>query len=295
MAKQGTYYLARVSKMGMLTSELIVQALLRPTPVVMFGNAWSFVDAKEYETGGIKYVVGRLVKYRPDAEVIVVDPARRTDFVQQEPNLRIASSPFVYIPGQAGIAFLRVAGQIEEWHFTERFARIIEQTHLLTECELNLIADLKSFSAKLSSLSGIYRIATKIRPPNPCFSPIWKSLRDYIKMRRAGQVVLREDSKSKEPLNTNLPQLVARAAAQPDNEPFVPNEEVPIGDAAALMAADGYGTGHIKGVRDGAVVMIRTTDTNRNFSFDKDPIAEELFAATFDIFEIIWNERHMEH
>jgi hypothetical protein len=283
--------------MGKLTTDLVIQALLNPKPVVLYGNAWSFVDTQANNANGVKYVVGRLVKYRPDAEVIVVDPARRTEMVQQEPNLRIASSPFVYIPDYAGVAFLRVGNQIEEWHFTDRFARIVEETHLrfFVECELNLIADLKTFAMKLRSLSGIYRISAKVVPPNPSFGPLWKPLRDYIKRRRSGQMVVREDSKSQEPLNTDLPAIVEAVANQPEDEPYVPQEDVPIGDAAVLMAADGYGTGHIKGRHNGAVVMIRTTDTNRNFAFDKDPIAAELFAEAQAIFERIRRERHMEH
>jgi hypothetical protein len=217
--------------------------------------------------------------------------------IQQEPNLRVASSPFVYIPDYSGVAFLRVSNQIEEWHFTDHFARIVEETHLgfFVECQLNLIADLKTFAVKLRSLSGIYRISAKVVPPNPSFGPLWKPLREYIKKRRSGQMVVREDSKSQEPLNTDLPAIVEKVANQSENEPYIPVEELPIGDAAVLMAADGYGTGHIKGQQEGAVVVIRTTDTNRNFSFDKEPIAEELFAEAVEIFERIKRERHMEH
>jgi hypothetical protein len=55
MAKQGVYYLARLSKMGNLTTEMVIQALLNPTPIVMYGNAWSFVDTKKYETQGLLF------------------------------------------------------------------------------------------------------------------------------------------------------------------------------------------------------------------------------------------------
>lgn len=297
MTKQGVYYLARLSKIGNLTTEMVIQALLNPTPIVRYGNAWSFINTKEYIKDDIKYVAGRLVKYRPDAEVIVVDPTRRTEFVQQEPNLRLASSPFVYIPDYSGIAFLRVSNQIEEWHFTKRFATIIEETHLrfFVACDINLIADMKTFAMKLLSLSCILRISAKVVPPNPVFGPLWKPLREYIRKRRSGQMVVREDSKSKEPLNTNLPAIVEAVANQQEGHPYMPKEDLPIGDAAVLMAADGYGTGHIKGLKAGSVVFIRTADTNRNFTFDKDPIAEDLFDEALHIFKSIQRERHMDH
>jgi hypothetical protein len=297
MIKQGVYYLARLSKIGNLTTEMVIQALLKPTPIVIYGNAWSFINTKEYAKNDIKYIAGRLVKYRPDAEVIVVDPTRQTEFVQQEPNLRLASSPFVYIPDYSGVAFLRVSNQIEEWNFTRHFATIIEATHhdFFVGCKLNLIADLKTFSMKLLSLSGIYRISAKVVPPNPAFGSLWKPLRDYIKKRRSGQMVIREDSKSKKYLETKIPEIVDAVARQPEGQPYIPKEELPIGDAAVLMAADGYGTGHIKGQRAGSVVVIRTSDTSRNFTFDKDPEMEELYFEALHIFQSIHNERHMEH
>jgi hypothetical protein len=108
-------------------------------------------------------------------------------------------------------------------------------------------------------------------------------------------MVVREDSKSKESLNTNLPAIVEAVANQPEGQPYIPREDPPIGDAAVLMAADGYGTGHIKGLREGSVVYIRTADTSRNFTFDKDPKIEELFIEALHIFRTIQNERHMVH
>jgi hypothetical protein len=297
MSKPGVYYLGHLSKMGNLTTAMVIQALLKPTPVLLYGNAWSIVDAKEHQKNGIKYIVGRLAKYRPDAEVVIVDPARRIEMVQQEPNLRVASSPFIYIPSHQGVAFMRVSGQIEEFHFADRFARIIESTHnnFFVECKINLIADLKTFAMKLRGLSGIYRIAASVVPPNPAFGPLWKPLRDYIRKRRSGQMTIREDSKSSEPLKTELPLLVEKLAEQKENEPYTPDHDIDISDAAILMAADGYGTGHIKGYRGKEVVIIRTADTNRNFSFDKDPLPEKLFDEVYEILDRIQRERHMEH
>lgn len=297
MKREGVYYLARISKMGTLTDELIAKALLSPKPVVLYGNAWSFVDTAAYETDGVPYIVGRLVKYRPDAEVIIVDPQMKTEHIQQEPNMRLASSTFIYLPNHAGVAFLRVSGHIEPWHFIKRFASIIEETYdrFFVECTVNMISDLKSFAMKLSNLSGITRISAVVVPPNPLFGPLWKPLRDYIKERRSGQMVIREDSKSKQPLNTDLAEIVTRVSKQEGGAQVIPEKEIPIGDAAVLMAADGYGSGLIKGISGGAVVVIRTADTNRNFVFDKEPSAEELFKKVSKILDHIKNDRHLEH
>lgn len=244
------YYLSRLAKMGILTTEMVIQAILNPKPIIISGNAWSFTGAKQYESNNVKYIAGRLTKYNPDAEVIIVDPERKQEVIQQEPNLRLASSPFVYIPNQSGIAFLRVAGQISEWHFTNRFARIIVATHkgFFVDCQLNLISDLKTFATKLKSLTEIYEISSVVVPPNPLYGPLWKPLRDYIKSRRSGQMTIKEISKSGDSLYTDLPAIVEKMVNVPEGTPYKPTENLPIGDAAILMAADGYGEGLIKGL-----------------------------------------------
>ena len=297
MSRKGVYYLARIAKTGNLTSDRITQALLRPQPVIIHRNAWCFVETTKQQVAGDVFVSGRLAKYRPDAQVVVVDPSQGTEIVQQEPNLRVASSTFIYIPKYSGVVFLRVGGQIDEDHFIDRFAKIVERTlnDPNSECELNLIADLKTFAMKLKQLSGIYQISASVVPPNPVFGPLWKPLREYIRKRRTGKMVVRETSQPGENIETKLPEIVEAVANQTTDSAYKPEQEIPIGDAAVLMAADGYGKGHVKGRQDGLVVTIRTADTNKSFLFTRDPVPKELFEKTAELFERIERERHMEH
>ena len=58
MPKEGIYYLARLAKMGNLNTDMVIQALLHPKPVVMFGNAWSFTGTKAYETSLVRRICG---------------------------------------------------------------------------------------------------------------------------------------------------------------------------------------------------------------------------------------------
>jgi hypothetical protein len=76
---------------------------------------------------------------------------------------------------------------------------------------------------------------------------------------------------------------------------FTDKIHVSIGDAAILMSADGYGTGRIKGRREGESVIIRTSESAINFSFEKVPNVESLFERVWEILERIKNQRHMEH
>ena len=68
-----------------------------------------------------------------------------------------------------------------------------------------------------------------------------------------------------------------------------------VGDAALLMAADGYGRARVKGVEDGREVVVRTSENQKSFLFDSDPNPSLLFEFAFDAFQRINEERGLEH
>lgn len=98
MSKKGTYYAGRVLKLGLLDQSKLLAALRNPASIYRRGNAWTFIDIEEYNEAGDHYIFGRLSKYAPEGEVGVVDEPTRSEKKQVEPNLLVASSPFVYIP-----------------------------------------------------------------------------------------------------------------------------------------------------------------------------------------------------
>jgi hypothetical protein len=115
-----------------------------------------------------------LSKYAPDGEVGVVDELTKSEIKQDEPNLLVASTPFLYIPEHSGIVFLSQSGNIDVSVFRRRFSEVIEAYYggFFVDCDIELISDLKSFSAKLAALDGIFKIEAIISPPNPLFSPL---------------------------------------------------------------------------------------------------------------------------
>ena len=68
-----------------------------------------------------------------------------------------------------------------------------------------------------------------------------------------------------------------------------------LGDAALLMAADGYGRARVKGLENGRTVVIRTSENQKSFLFDGDPEPRRLFDHTFEAFKKISDERGLEH
>lgn len=297
MSRKGTYYAGRVLKLGTLDQQMLLAALRNPASILRRGNAWTFIDIEEYNEAGHHYIFGRLSKYAPEGEVGVVDERSRSEKKQLEPNLLVASSPFVYIPEHSGIAFLNVSNQIEVSTFTKRFCDVIEETHFgfFVDCDIELVSDLKTFSAKLASLDGIYKIEARISPPNPLFSPLWKQLETYLRSRNTDRMTIVEDAPTSESLNTELPRIVEAASRQTEDVQYKPVGELKIGDAAILMAADGYGSGIIRGRRDDELVVIKTSETAMNFTFDKTPDAHELYLKALQIFIKVQNQRHMEH
>lgn len=297
MSKKGTYYAGRVLKLGTLDQKMLMAALRNPASILRRGNAWTFIDIDEYNQSGHHYIFGRLSKYAPEGEVGVVDESTRSEKKQIEPNLLVASSPFVYIPEHSGIAFLHVSNNIEVPTFIRRFSEVIEETHqgFFVDCDIELVSDLKTFAAKLASLDGIFKIDARVSPPNPLFSPLWKSLEKYLRDRNTDRMTIVEDAPGSEALHTDLPKIVEAAAEQTESEPFTPDEPLAIGDAAILMAADGYGSGTIRGKRDDETVVIKTSETALNFTFDKIPEPFELYTKALAIFTKIQEQRHMEH
>lgn len=162
------------------------------------------------------------------------------------------------------------------------------------QCQIDPIADIRDFAIKLAKLDGIYRISATVHPPNPLFGPLWRPLKDYLAERRAETLKLQEESGRDEPLKTRLPERV-QSIADGHTDATNATEALPIADAAILMAADGYGAGFVKGRVGSEFIVIRTSETIRNFSFDKDPVPEKLYEAALKILERIKKERHMEH
>jgi hypothetical protein len=294
---RGTYYLGRVIKLGQLNQETLIRSLLNPVSINRGKHAWTFIDTKLFNEEQRYFIFGKLSKYSPDAQVKVVQPDIRTEAVRIEPNLSIASSPFIYIPAYSGVVFLHVVPHIPQWMFIRRFCEIILETngHFFVSCEIETISDLRTFAAKLKLLDGIYEISATIFPPNPLFGPLWRPLKDYIDSRSVGTMEIKEEAKGDTPINTDLPKHVEAAAEQTEAQPYNPKGPLPIGDAAILMAADGYGSGRIDGKQGDKFITISTSETVRNFSFDRNPDPIQLYEIASRVFEEIERQRHLEH
>jgi len=124
------------------------------------------------------------------------------------------------------------------------------------------------------------------------FGRLWGSLNDYVKKRQADEVSVREKTDKPNGLSTQLLVLLQKILENPKYEPT----QIPdITDAAMLMAADGYGSGKAIGTEGGHEVVVRTSESQKSFLFEKEPEPELLAKVAQAQFEKVNVERDMRH
>lgn len=292
--KRGRYYLARVIKLGQLTRDSFLEALTVPKAITVGDSDWTITDILNRFDNGGGFVYGNLAKYSREGVVKLVDENSKQQFQALAPNLLEASAPFVYLPEFSGLAYLHVWNGIPQEIFPRRFASVIEAKFdgFFAKCDIEKIADYRAFLDRLAALERITELSAKVRPPNPLFGRLWKELDDYLRKRKASEVVVKESSDDTQGLATQITVHIGNILINRDYKPASPLD---VTDAAVLMAADGYGSGKATGIENGSTVVIRTAESQKSFLFEKQPVAEALATTARDHFERLSSERDMRH
>lgn len=297
MKRTGKYYIGRIRKAGILDNEKIIRAILNPIPMTIGKFDWSFTDivstyGNMKSSATFPFVFGHLSKYQSQGQIKIVDRNSSQQANELIPDLLIASAPFVYLPNESGIAYLHVWNQIQADVFARRFGSIIENTYddFFVDCGIEPISDYRVFGTKVSELDSISELWAKVHPPNPLFGRHWKALHDYLKKRNASEVSVNESTEQKSGLNTRIGDILSRGVKDVDQE-----ESIGVTDSAVLMAADGYGSGKVVGMKGKLRKTIRTKDTQESFEFTRDPDAEELAIESHHQFQRVSDERNLRH
>lgn len=294
MTRRGRYYLGRVIKQGTLDQVRLMDAMVSAGTIMVGKAKWTITSVVDKRAEKLPFVFGRLSKYSDEGHVTVVDISTRSEVEEVAQNLLIASANFVYLPEYSGIAYMHVWNHIEADTFARRFKSVIEATYdnFFVGCSIEAVSDYRAFGVKLQSLDRIRELSARVHPPNPLFGRLWGSLNRYIEERNASEVTVRESQESVQGLATNIAKLVAKIL---EDRTYEPEKEIAIGDAAILMAADGYGSGRVVGDQHGEEVVIRTSDTQKAFLFPKEPVPEDLAAEAEKHFRRTSVERDMRH
>lgn len=295
MPKQGTYFISRLIKVGELTLEEIISSLARPKVVTSRTSSYTITDFSEQYLHPDKYYYGKLTKFKSEGQVKIIDRESNTEKFLIEPDLIIASSPFLFLPDYSCFVYLRVWNQIDMVTFSNRMREIIlaSKDFYFVDCELQPVSDIKSFLERVRRITIINQIRAKVNPPNPLFGHLWKSLEIYLSKRNIDELKISEKATNK-PLQTDLIGLLQQISENDNLESIDPNE-VKIGDAAILMSMDGYGSGTIEGQINQRFVTIRTNQKSVQFHFPIDGNIDELYQEAKKILDSINNQRYMSH
>lgn len=294
---RGRYYLGRLVKAGLLDQSKVILALSEPVSLRIGKYGWTINNfEKVILNNGDSFYFGYLTKFSPEGVINKIDLRNHVVIDRLEPDMIIASSPFVYIPKVSGIAFLHIWNHIEEDTFVNRFTRLIIEKYdgFFVDCDVEPITDLRKFYIKISSLDTIERISAKVVPPNPLFGIHWESLLRYLRERKISELKVDEKASLGGEINTQITEIIKQMIDKVEIDKAL-LKETPIGDAAILMSADGYGNAKVIGSVDGKTVVVNTKDSRISIIFEKKPEPLKLYDAVFNIFDEINKERYLKH
>jgi hypothetical protein len=298
MARTARFHFSRITKEGTLDTAGIVAAMEKSISIESRKFAWTIVDVElnsevEYRNKVYPYVSGFLAKYDPDAVVKVINEKMRQVELLNEPNLERASSLFVYFPSEEMFVHHHVWNEVRPRDFRLHMAELIAGFHrkFFVDCELHAVSDYSQFVHKLAQLEEVTELRARVRPPNPLFSPFWGDLKDYLEKRRLRQLNIREVAKTGSAVPTQAPEI----ARQIEADDVVEETPALIGDAAVLMAADGYGVAEVTGVRKTRVVIVGTSDNALQMKLEADSSPADVASAGIREILRIQRSRRLKH
>lgn len=299
MGKQTRYYLGRVLKRGEMTSERLIDAMRDPVTIEYRGTKYSFIDFEIFDSPGQEMgFAAKIAKYRQQGAVEVVHEAQHASGEASVVNLIDAASAFVYLPGFSGLAYRHIWNSFPSEQFERVFKELIETKYqkFFVGCDVEPVTDLRTFVTRLSKLDKITELNATVVPPNPLFGPCWKSLFEYIKKRKLVEASIKEQSIGG--IETRLKEIANAILKEQDPQQMVRLMEPllgGVGDAALLMAADGYGRARVVGRENNHEVIIRTSDNQKSFMFESSQSSKILYEMAVEEFRKNTSERGLEH
>jgi hypothetical protein len=298
MAALARYYLGRVLKRGDLSSENIALAMRESVTIEYRGTLYSFVDYQEFGSRDDRGYYAKLAKYKQRGAVEVVREEQHASAEAPVRNLIDAASPFVYLPAFSGIAYRHIWNAFPKNRFEKVFRQIVESKFdkFFVGCDIEPVTDLRTFVMRLSKLDHITELDAKVLPPNPLFGPCWKSLGEYVKKRKLEEVQIKEEAQAG--IETRLKEIATAVLADhPSGEMVALMEPLMggIGDAALLMAADGYGRAKVRGKEQDRDIVIRTSENQKSFMFEPESDPEGLVEEARSAFSRVSEEQGLKH
>lgn len=286
----GKFFFGRVIKLGTLDKDKFIEALSLSKGYETSKYKWLITDSFHNKENEFEYFYGKLSKYSPEGETLIIDEDTKKTKEDITQNLAIASAPFIFIPEFSGIVYLKVSNQIDEEAFKGRIRSIVVSyfNNFFVDVGISDIVETFKFEEKIKSFDQINRIECDIYQPNPLYGDIWKHLFDYLKNRNSKELKIVEESKSEGGISTNL-----------NNKNNSANRIVlnvlSLADAAIYMAIDGYGKGKVKGLINGKEKEFKTSQNVLFLNAEKNIEHKELARLVYNELAKLNSERDLKH
>ncbi len=299
--KRYRYYLGRISKGGILSTEDIMNAIMNPKTIKK--STYSYTFANMYYDESMNYIYGKLVKFIPEGEVETIEPLQHRETSVSIPHKRESSSPFVIALDYMGIAYPTIWNNLLKDQFERYFCELIKEKFedFFVSCKIEPVVNLRTFVERVATMDQVDKISATVMPPNPLFGPAWKELKEYMEYRGSGEITISEKSKYASGIKTkimNVMTSILEAATLKnldEKQNYLEEQKYDISDAAILMAADGYGRAKIEGLSNNEVIIIRTKDNQSSFLYEKDPDRQYFYEIVLYELQKINEERYLKH
>lgn len=269
-----TYQFGRISVYGANINDkftFIFDALEANVFITKRQFRYIITDERAIDFRDEKYLYGVLTKYRLVQENPVVDEEEKKLSTDETEKQVVASAKFfIHVDSQV-IAYRPITKKISANQFRSSFSELVAEAHnrFFVQAPVDSIDEEIEIRESLGLFKRITKVISKIRPSNPGFNPIWKTVDDDMKTLgiEKEQVI----SESKKGIDPNALQSDERYKR-------------------IHMSIDGYGQAWIHGVReDGSPLVVSTENspvTHKVIDYDEPvKVLEQLYSKFVSIRE----------
>ncbi len=282
-----SYYFGRLNLLAQYTldsptldkRELLLAIFQAANRETIRTSVWGFFDIAEVKTDEASFIVGWLVKYRPESGLPIANNDTQSVVRQEIGNVVVGRSRFVLHISSGVIAYRRISTQIEPKTFRERFTHLLETTAntFQLQAEILSIEDRSRLLDVISDYDRITSLRVYLHPSNPRNNDLWRDVDTRLKQLEVSSYHESYESSRKHPSDRSRTMTGKGLASDADIT------------AKVHMAEDGYGIVNVDGERNGEKVRTSTQDRPvthviRDGNIPPNEIVEQLKSAFNDIF-----------
>lgn len=217
---------------------------------------FKFVNMELIKEGSENYIIGRIVKYKLEQLLDVIEDGSNEISEVIVKNKILATSRFIIRPEEGIIVFEDIPSYIPKDTFPKIFEDLFKKNNeKQLEITISPITDENAFFTRINEIKQIKRVVISLVPSNPSNRDVWKEMDEKLK-------------------NDNITNYKEVQENKSPNGGIKIDEET---KSKLHMSEDGYGKSQVQGIdKDGDFVTVSTKDSdkhiNKKVPFDFDEI-----------------------